>query len=79
MHDDEVSKLDMWLVVEEIRVHQMMMDWGVVFGVVVPEVGASRGPVNLKVDLVGAIPDPVEAHVDCRQTFLLDFIICKTK
>ena len=55
------------------------MAWGMMFGVVVPEVGASRGPVDIKVDLVGAIPVPVEAHVDCRQTFLLDFIICKTK
>ena len=26
MHDDEVSKLDMWLVVEELRAHQAMMD-----------------------------------------------------
>ena len=65
MHDDEVSKLDMWLVVEEIRVHQMMMDWGVMFGVVVPEVGASRCPVNLELTLMSAISDPVEAHVNC--------------
>ena len=47
MHDDEVRKLDMWIVVEELRVHQVMMAWGVVFGVVVLEFGASGGPVNL--------------------------------
>ena len=27
MHGDEVSKLDMWLVVEELRVHQVVMAW----------------------------------------------------
>ena len=47
MHDNEVSKLDMCLVVEELRVHQAIMAWGVVFGVVVPKVGASGAPVNL--------------------------------
>ena len=47
MHYDEVSKLDMWLVVEELRVHQAMMAWGMVFGVVVPKVGALVGPVNI--------------------------------
>ena len=47
MHDDEVRKLDMWIVMEELRAHQAMMAWGVVFGVVVSEVGASGVPVNL--------------------------------
>ena len=47
MRGDEVSKLDMWLVVEELRAHQALMAWGMVFGVVVPKVGASGGPVNL--------------------------------
>ena len=36
MHDDEVSKLDMWLVVEEFREHQLVVAWVMVFGVVVP-------------------------------------------
>ena len=40
------------------------MDWGMVFGVVVPEVGASGGPVNLELTLTSAISDPVEAHVN---------------
>ena len=44
MHDDKVSKLDMWIIVEEPREYQAMMAWGMVFGVVVPEVGASGGP-----------------------------------
>ena len=64
MHDDEVNKFDMWLVLEELRAHQSTMDWGMVFGVVVPEVGASGGPVNCELTLMGAIPDPVEAHVN---------------
>ena len=41
MHDNKVRKLDMWLVVEELRAHQSVMAWGMVFGVVVPKVGAS--------------------------------------
>ena len=65
MHDDEVRNLYMWLVVEELRAHQEMMAWGMVFGVVVPEVGASGGPVNLELTLTSAISDPVEAHVNC--------------
>ena len=65
MHDDEVRKLDMWLVVEELRAHQVMMAWGVVFGVVVPEVGSSGGPINLELTLTSAISDPVEAHDNC--------------
>ena len=64
MHDDEVSMLDMWLFVEEMRAHQEMMDWGMVFGMVVPEVGASGGAVNLELTLSSATPDPVEAHVN---------------
>ena len=36
MHDNEVSKLEMWLIVEELRAHQAVMAWGMVFGVVVP-------------------------------------------
>ena len=35
-----------------------------VFGVVVPEVGASGGPVNLELTLTSAISYPVKAHVD---------------
>ena len=64
MHDNEVSKLDMWIVVEELRAHQAMVAWGMVFGVVVPEVGDCRGPVNLELTLTGVIPDPVEAHAN---------------
>ena len=48
------------------------------FGVVVPEVGAYGGLVNLEVALAGAIPDPVEAHVNRLWPFLLDCIVCKT-
>ena len=55
----------MWLVVEEVRAHQLVMSWRMVFGVVVSKVGASGGQVYLEMDLAGAIPDPVEAHVNC--------------
>ena len=53
------------------------MAWEMVFGVLVPKVGASGGPVNLEVALAGAIPDPVEAHANCLWTFLLDSIVYK--
>ena len=59
MHEDEVRKVDIWLVVEEVRAHESVMAWGMVFVVVVSEVGASGDPVNLEVALAGAIPDPV--------------------
>ena len=64
MHEEKVSKLDMWIVMEELRSHKAVMAWGMVFGVVVPEVGASGAPVNIELALAGAIPGPVEAHVN---------------
>ena len=64
IHDDEVSKLDMWLVVEELRAHQLAMAWGMVFGVLVPKVGAFGEALNFEVALAVATPDPVEAHVN---------------
>ena len=77
MRDNEVSKVYMWIIVEEVRAHKSVMPWGMVFGVLVPVVGASRGPVNLEVDLAGVITDIVEKHVDRHQSFLLDCIVCK--
>ena len=64
MNDNEVRKLVMWLVVEELRAHQAMMAWVMVFCVIVPEVRASGGPVNLELTLTSAISDPVEVHVN---------------
>ena len=74
MHDDEVIKVDVWLVLEEVRAYQLVMAWGMVFGVVVPEVGAYGVPVNIEVALASAIPDPVEAHANCLRPFLIDII-----
>ena len=59
MHEDKVSKLGMWIVVEELRAHQATMAWGMVFGVVVPEVGDSRAPITVELTLTSAIYDPV--------------------
>ena len=55
-----------------------VMAWVMLFGVVVPEVGASMGPVNIEVAQAGAIPDRVESHVDRLFPFLLYCTICKT-
>ena len=65
MHYNKARKVYMWLVVEEVRAHQSLMAWGMVFGVVVPKFGAYGGTVNLEVTLAGANPDLVEAHVNC--------------
>ena len=65
MHDNKVSKVYMYLFVEEVRAHQSVMAWVMVFGVVVPKVGASRGPVNIELTLTSVISDPVEVHVNC--------------
>ena len=43
IHDNEVSKVDIWLVVEEVREHQSLMARGMVVGVVFSKVGASGG------------------------------------
>ena len=67
----------MWLVVEELREHQSVVVWFIVFGVVFAEVDASRGPVNIEVALAGAIPDPVEAHVDFFLSFMIDGVVSK--
>ena len=67
----------MWLVVEEVTAHQLVMSWIMVFDVVVPEVGDSGTPVNIEVDLAGAIPDTVGANANHLRPFLLDCIICR--
>ena len=78
MYYNKNFKVDMWLVADEVKAHQLVMAWGMVFGMVVANVGASGGPVNIEVALAGAIPDPVEAHVDFLWSSLLDCVVCKT-
>ena len=55
----------MWIVVEGVRVHESVMAWEMVFGMIVPKVGDSGDAVNIEVALAGGIPDPLEAHVCC--------------
>ena len=68
----------MWIFVEKVRVHQSMMAWVMVFGVVGSKVGASGLPINLEVALVVAITDPVEEHVDFFRPFMLDGVVGKS-
>ena len=68
----------MWIVGEEVRVNQSGMAWGVLFGVVFVKVFYSIGPMNLELALSGAISDPVKAHVNYFQSFLLDGVVGKT-
>ena len=63
MNYDDFCRVNMWLAMEEVRAHQSVTSWKMVYGVVVFKVGDSGGLVNLEVSLAGAIPDPVEAHV----------------
>ena len=60
-----------------MRAHQSLMACGMVVGVIVSEVGAPGGPVNIEVALLGAIPDPVEERVNFLRPFLLDCVVCK--
>ena len=64
IHDNKVCKIDMRIIVEEVRAHQLVMTWGMVFGVVVAKVGASGVPLYLELAMAGAIHDPVETHFD---------------
>ena len=41
IHDDKVSKVDMCIVVEKLRALQLVMVWGIVFGVIFSKVGDS--------------------------------------
>ena len=68
----------MWIVGEEVRVNQSGMAWGVLFGVVFVKVFYSIGPMNIELALSGAISDPVKAHVNYFQLFLLDGVVGKT-
>ena len=69
----------MWLTVDEVGAHQLVMAWRMVFGVEFAKVGDSGVPVNLEVALTGAIPDPLEAHAYLLRQFLIDGVVVKSK
>ena len=46
-------------------------------GEVVTEVSPSRFPINEKLALLGAVLDPIEAHIDGCGYFLLYFAVCE--
>jgi hypothetical protein len=47
----------------------VMRSW-MVLGEIVSAVGLSFAPINLKLPLANAIPDPVKAHINCLGSFL---------
>jgi hypothetical protein len=49
-----------------------MVSWTVMFGEVVGEVDSTGCPEHVKLALVNAIAEPVEAHVDCLRWVLFD-------
>ena len=50
----------------------------IVFSVIVTKFHAARLPVDEELFLLGSILDPVKAHADCLQAFLLDDVVGKT-
>ena len=57
--------------------HKTMMGGRVVFSVEVAKVGATWFPVDKELALDFAIFDPVESHIDCFGSLLLDGIFGK--
>ena len=59
------------------RLHNTVMGRKVVLGEIVTEVSAAGFPLNEKLALLGAVLDPIEAHIDGFGFFLLDCAVCK--
>ena len=54
------------------------MGGGVMLGEVVTKIGATRAPVNEELATIGAILNPIKAHVNGFGYFLFDGVIGKT-
>jgi hypothetical protein len=59
--------------------HESMVRWAVMLGVEIGFVGVAWPPVNKELFLRGTVFDPMESHVDCFRSFLLDGVISKTR
>ena len=51
MHDYNIHEVDMRIIMGGVRAYPSVMDWGMVFGVPVSEVGAFGAPANIELAL----------------------------
>ena len=58
--------------------HELMVGWGMVFIVVIPDILASRLPVDDELALFCSVLDPIKSHINCFGVFLFDCAIGKT-
>ena len=68
-----IDQLSGWVKVG--RAHRAVMGRRVVLGEVATEVSASGFPINEKLVFLGAVLDPIEAHVDGFRYFLFDCVV----
>ena len=71
-----IGQLSSWVQVG--RSHDTVMGRRVGLGEIFTEVSADRFPINEKLTLLGAVLDPIEAHIDGFGYFLLYGAICET-
>ena len=71
-----IGQLSSW--VQLGRSHNRVMGRRVVLGEIVTEVSATRFSINEKLALPGVVPDPIEAHIDGFDYFLLYGAVCET-
>ena len=71
-----IGQLSSWLQVG--RLHNTVMGRRVVLGEIVTEVSAAGLPINEKLALMGAVLDPIEAHIDGFGLFLFYDAVCET-
>ena len=60
------------------RSHNTVMGRRVALGELVTEINAAGFPINEKLALLGAVLDPIEAHIDGFGSFLIYCAVCKT-
>ena len=58
--------------------HESMLQWGMVFSVLIPKILVSRLPVDDELALFCSVLDPIKSHITCFGEFLLDCDIGKT-
>ena len=71
-----IDQLNSW--VQVARLHNTVMGRRVMLGEIVTEVSATGFPINEKLALLGAVLDPIEAHIDGFGYFLLYGAVCET-
>ena len=71
-----IGQLSSWVQVG--RSHDTVMGRRVVIGEIVTQVSAAVFPIDEKLNLPGAVLDPIEAHIDGFGYFFLNGAVCET-